>query len=275
MSSYKKNVYNQSGVSVDTLNVNTLATLPKSITVDSTNGLKLDTLTLSSVVVANGGIQLPSTNYIKADNYLGYQPTVIMTNNRMIIPNGTLNRMATIFLTPGTYIVRSQIEMFAFLNTSLLEYKLSLSTDEYLFNPLISNTTTNYNNIILNSSTSIIQELNAVINIAVDTTYYLMSYINYSNTTGGIILKTTNVSVTATTINAAQSGTTITLTAYDSTIKTGMLVIGGGNSVPSYFSTLSLDGVMTVTTSISAPANTVLTFSHSNCASSVNVVRIA
>ena len=275
--SYNKNVNNQSGLSVDNINVNTLATLPKSTIIDSVNGLIFSGgSSFSSVVVANGGIQLPSTSYTTAANYLGYQPTVNLQNNRLVIPGGIVNNMGSVTLTPGTYIVRGQIEIFAYLSTSINENKLSLSTDGTMNNSIAyAYTNTNPNILGLGVTLSLIQEVTGLITVSVPTTYYLISNINFSSG-GGVIIRTKNVTVSITTINTSQSGTNILMTAFDSTVTTGMKVTGTGIVQNCYVISFSSGtAALGISTTQTIAANTVLTLSHSNVATNLIAVRIA
>ena len=275
--SYNKNVNNQSGLSVDNINVNTLATLPKSTIIDSVNGLTFTGgSSFSSVVVANGGIQLPSTSYTIGTNYLGYQPIVNLQNNRLVNPYGVTNWMASVSLTPGTYILRGQIHIFGYAFSTIDSSFVSISNDSANINLFNTNGYSKINQSdALPEGGSMYQEVSSIVTVASTTTYYLLSYLTFVPG-GGVVLKSKNVSVTGTTINSAQSGTAIKLTAYDSTIATGMNVTGSGIVQGCYVISLTSDTfLLTFTTTQTVAANTILTFSHTNCATNLSVVRIA
>ena len=136
-------------------------------------------------------------------------------------------------------------------------------------------TNTNANIISIGVSLSLIQEVTGIITVSVPTTYYLISFINFSSG-GGVIIRTKNLSVNGTTINTSQSGTNILMTVYDTAVLSGMKVTGTNVNQPCYVISFSSGtAALGISTTQTIAANTVLNFSHSNVATNLIAVRIA
>jgi hypothetical protein len=269
MSAYNKNVSNQSGLSIDNINVKNTVELPN-ITIDNVNGASFN-----GVIVCKNGIQLNSTPINYLNNYLGYQPTI---NNLYspIISFNTLGYSKSIYsinLTPGSYLLRGQLEYFNYNSTSTISYIMSsFSTDNDSYNSLLSNT---YKNCSLSAGENFIQEVSAIVNILTNTTYYLVGNIYYNG--GSIIVKTNNLNTTAITKNLTQTATTtFYLTSYPN-VYTGMKITGSGINQPCYVA--SLGGVspnfyVVTTTTQTIAANTILNFTSSS-SNNLTAIRIA
>ena len=261
--SYNKNVNNQNGLSVDNITVNNTVSLPN-ITIDSTNGASFN-----SVINAKAGIQLPTTTYTINNYYLGYQPTPIYSANGIVVAP---RDVAYVNLTPGTYILRGQIEYFNFKDTATLTYSsLCLSSVSVTINPLLSTLFRGFNGSMAVGD-SFIQEVTGIVKISSTTNYYLVANLTYNN--GSIIFRTTNSSTTAIVSTAQTSNVTCLITVDNSNILIGMNVTGTGISQPCYVWS-NLSNTVTFTTTQTLSINTVLTFSHSNCASNLIAIRIA
>ena len=248
--SYNKNVSNQSGLSVDNVNVNNTVILPSGSTIDSTNGASFN-----SVLVAKAGIQLPSSSYTTNNYYLGYQPTLTYAN--LLMNSNAGYGIIYVTLTPGVYILRGQVEYFCYYGTANITYiktSIYLNGENHIKSP-----------ISLVASEAFIHEVTSIVTVATTNIYSLNGLVTY---TGGL---TTSISSVVT-----QTGVTdCVIQSANGLIQVGMQISGTGITQPCYVLSYGGSTTVTLTTTQTISANTTLTFNYNNAGSKLSAVRIA
>jgi len=224
-------------------------------------------------------ISLPSTYYSPTSTQLGYilNGTTTSTNN-VILSTTVSTQLITLTLPAGVWMVSGQIEYFCYSTTSL---SFSQITSSILPN-VVSGFT---NNIIysqnllsgtLTTNNSIIQQVQGIFNINA-TPALSNNVLNLTATctfsAGNVLVKCKNSTTTATTTTATSGVNTFVITATNANIVVGMIISGVGviNSpivVSVSTTTITMNSTQTI------GASTVLTFTNVSQYSYLNAVRI-
>ena len=258
--SYNKNVSNQSGLRVDNVNVNNTVILPSGSTIDSTSGASFN-----SVLVAKAGIQLPSGSYTINNYYLGYQPTLTYAN--LLMNSNAGYGIIYVTLTPGTYILRGQVEYFCYYGTANITFiktSIYLNGENHIKSP-----------ISLVASETFIHEVTSIVTIVSTNTYSLNGLVTYTG--GGSIMSRSKSDVT-TSVSLGSIQTSVTncvIQSANGLIQVSMQCSGTGITQPCYVLSYGGSTTVTLTTTQTIAANTTLTFNYSNAGSKLSAVRIA
>jgi len=283
MSTYNKNVSNQSGLSIDNIDVKNIVYLPSGATITSNSDSVLTSgdqsisgnKTFTGTILSNNGYTLPAT-YTLNQNALGYtingtalnsQPFISLTTNISI-------SVYSITLPYGVWLVTGQFEYYSNFSTDL-------SYSEIMTALTISslNTYINYNKII--ASGSIIQDdyiINQVTGIYNNTSSSLQIFLSgkMKFSAGQAIFKYIPASATTTTATTNLYTFTLNSTNDVNNIITGMIVSSPTNGIitGSPVVTNRTGAIITVNIQQSIPANSTLYFTLTYPRSYLKAVRI-
>lgn len=176
--------------------------------------------------------------------------------------------------TPGTYLIVGQIDVLCIQQCTF--YQMNTIINDVNSNKLATNMHLDLSGFLMMASSNFIRQVTHVMNYTLNTptTYYLTTYLAAINNPI-VLVRTKDSSTTVTTQNYAQTGTSITLTAGGNiNVEKGMAVLFTGVQLPCYV--LDYGGnMLTLSTSQTIPANTVISLSISNSATKLSVTRIA
>ena len=283
MSTYNKNVSNQSGLSIDNIDVKNIVYLPSGATITSNSDSVLTSgdqsisgnKTFTGTILSNNGYTLPAT-YTLNQNALGYtingtalnsQPFTSLTTNTSI-------SVYSITLPYGVWLVSGQFEYYSNFSTAL-------SYSEIMTTLTINNLNTyiNYNKNIY--SGSIIQDdyiINQVTGIYNNPSSSLQIFLSgkMKFSAGQAIFKYIPASATTTTATTNLYTFTLNFTNDVNNIITGMIVSSPTNGIitGSPVVTNKSGATITINTQQSIPANSTLYFTLTYPRSYLKAVRI-
>ena len=283
MSTYNKNVSNQSGLSIDNISVKNTVYLPSGATITSNSDSVLTSgdqsisgnKTFTDTILSNNGYTLP-TVYSLSQNALGYtingtalnsQPFISLTTNTTI-------SVYSVTLPYGVWLVSGQFEYYSNISTSL-------SYSEIMTTLTINNLNTfiNYNKSIV--SGSIIQNeyiINQVTGVYNNTSSSLQIVLSgkMKFSAGQLIFKYIPASATTTTSTTNLYTFTLNFNNEIINIIIGMIVSSPTNGIitGSPVVTNVTGTTITVNTQQSIPANSTLYFTFTYPRSYLKAVRI-